>query len=97
MLLWAFNPTNPYGYYILLRRVVCGIFAFLAVRAFRQKLEGWVWIMGITAAIYNPIIRVYLTREIWSVTILPSRTAGPPNPDMYNTTHPRERGFGIIY
>jgi hypothetical protein len=26
-----------------------------------------VWVLGVTAAIYNPIIRVHLTREIWSV------------------------------
>jgi hypothetical protein len=26
-----------------------------------------VWVLGITAGIYNPIFRVHLTREIWTV------------------------------
>jgi len=67
MLLWALNPDNPYGYYILLRWVCCGVFAYLALKAFGQEQQGWVWVLGITAAVYNPIIRVHLTREIWSV------------------------------
>jgi hypothetical protein len=67
MLVWALNPGNPYGYYILLRWVCFGIFAYLAFQAFNQQQQGWVWVLGITAAVYNPIIRVHLTREIWSV------------------------------
>jgi len=67
MLLWALNPENPYGYYTLLRWVCCGIFAYLAFRGFEQEHQGWVWVLGITAAVYKPIFRVHLTREIWSV------------------------------
>ena len=67
MLLWALNPENPYGYYTLLRWVCCGVFAYLAVQAFQQRREGWVWVLGITAALYNPVSPVHLTREIWSV------------------------------
>jgi len=67
MLLWALNPENPYGYYVLLRWVCCGIFAYLAFKGYEQGHQGWVWVLGITAALYNPILRVHLTREIWSV------------------------------
>ena len=67
MLLWALVPANPYGYYILLRWICCGVFAYLAFQALDQKRQGWTWVLGITAAVYNPIIRVHLTREIWSV------------------------------
>lgn len=67
MLLWALNPENPYGYYILLRWVCCGVFAYLAFKGYEQGQQGWVWVLGITAAVYNPIFRVHLTREIWSV------------------------------
>lgn len=66
-LLWAIYPGNPYGYYLLLRWICCGIFAFLAWMAFRQRLEGWVWILGACAVIYNPILRIGLSREVWSV------------------------------
>jgi len=66
MLLWALNPGNPYAYYILLRWVCCGIFIYLAVQANELKKKDWIWVLGILAAIYNPIIRVHLTRTIWS-------------------------------
>jgi len=67
MLLWALNPENPYGYYILLRWVCCAAFTYLALKAYAQGKEGWVWVLGVMAVIYNPIIRIHLTREIWSV------------------------------
>ena len=67
MLLWALNPDNPYGYYILLRIVLCAICAYLAFRALEIGVDAWVWTMGVTAVIYNPVIRIHLTREIWSV------------------------------
>ena len=67
MLLWALNPENPYGYYILLRWVCCAAFAYLAIQALAQEKGGWVWILGVTAVVYNPIIRIHLTRDIWSV------------------------------
>ena len=67
MLLWAINPENPYGYYILLRWVCCAAFAYLAIKASAQRKEGWVWVLGVTAIVYNPVIRIHLTREIWSV------------------------------
>ena len=53
MLLWALNPENPYGYYILLRWVCCGVFAYLAFKALDQGHQGWVWVLGITAAVYK--------------------------------------------
>jgi hypothetical protein len=67
MLLWALNPENPYGYYILLRCVCCAAFAYLAIKALEQAKEGWTWVLGITAVVYNPIIRIHLTRDIWEV------------------------------
>jgi len=67
MLLWALNPENPYGYYVLLRVVLCAVCAFLAFRALEIGGDAWVWILGVTAVIYNPIVRIHLTREIWSL------------------------------
>lgn len=66
MLAWALVPSNPYGYYLLLRVVVCGICAYLALAAYERQRQGWVWALGITAVVYNPFIRVHLNREIWS-------------------------------
>jgi len=67
MLLWALNPENPYGYYILLRWVCCATFAYLTIQALAQEKQGWVWVLGVTAVVYNPIFCIHLTREIWSV------------------------------
>ena len=67
MLLWALNPSNVYGYYVLLRFICCAVFAYLTVEAIRHKNEQWAWILGVVAAIYNPFIRLAFTREFWSV------------------------------
>ena len=64
-LLWALVPSNPYGYYILLRWVLCGIFIYLALQAHEQQKAGWVWVLGITAAVYNPILPLHATRGFW--------------------------------
>ncbi len=66
MLAWGLASGHPYGYFILLRWIICGIFIFLCVRAYQLKLVGWVWALGIAAAIYNPIVRVHMNRELWS-------------------------------
>lgn len=67
MLLWALNPTNPYSYYLLLRVVCCAVCVYIAMRAAEIGKTKWTWIFGVTAVIYNPLIRIHLTREIWSV------------------------------
>jgi len=67
MLLWALNPGNPYGYYVLLRVVLCASCVYLAVRASADNKKEWVWILGVTAFVYNPIIPIHLNRAIWSV------------------------------
>jgi len=67
MLIWALNPENPYGYYILLRIIVFAACAYLAFRAAEIEKTPWVWVLGVTAVIYNPVIRIHLTRGIWSV------------------------------
>jgi FtsH-binding integral membrane protein len=67
MLLWALNPENPYGYYVLLRFVCCACFAFIAFRYHDAGLSGWVWAFVVAALVYNPFFRVHLSREIWSV------------------------------
>ena len=67
MLLWALNPHNPYGYYILLRWVCCGIFIYLAFQALDMEKRVWIWVCGVTALVYNPIFRIHLNRELWSI------------------------------
>ncbi len=66
LLSWALVPSNPYGYYQVMRWIVCAAFAFLAVRSLGDRPAlAWVWIA--CAGIYNPIIPVHSTRAVWSV------------------------------
>jgi hypothetical protein len=67
LLLWGLLPGHPYAYFMLLRVVVCFTAAFCAVAAYRAGSEGWTWVLGGTGALYNPFLRVYLTRDIWWV------------------------------
>lgn len=70
MLLWAILPFNQYGYYELLRWVSSGVFSFLAWQAYRQRKFDWIWVLGITAGIYNPVLIVHLTRPVWAIVNL---------------------------
>ena len=71
----ALIPTMPYGYYPVMRWVVCGACAWTALDAHRRGLEAWVWCWGVLAGIYNPIVSIHSTREIWSVVNIASTGA----------------------
>jgi len=67
LLLWALD-RHPYGYYTLLRFVVCGVSAYGAY--FSSEIiinKGWAWIFGIIAILFNPIIPIHLDRGTWAV------------------------------
>jgi len=63
----ALFPIRAYGFYVLLKLVVCGGCAFLAVKADAEGRRCMVWFLGGLAVLYNPIIRFPLGREIWTV------------------------------
>ena len=67
----ALLPIRWYGYYVLLKFVVCGGCAFLAANAYDDGRKHLVWFLGGLAVLYNPIIRFPLGRELWiAVNIL---------------------------
>ena len=67
----ALLPIRWYGYYILLKFVVCGGCAFLAANAYDDGRKHLFWFWGGLAVLYNPIIRFPLGRELWiAVNIL---------------------------
>jgi len=72
MLIWALVPTNPYGYYILLRWFSCGVFIYLAIAGYKSKQLGWMLLFIISAGIYNTILRVHLGRTIWVIVNISS-------------------------
>lgn len=54
-----------WGYYDLLRLVVCATAAYLAWQAKQQKSERRMWIMAVIAILYNPIAPVHFERGVW--------------------------------
>jgi hypothetical protein len=56
--IWVLHPVANF--------VLCRI-RVLGVPCCCTESAGWVWVLGVTAIVNNPILRVHLTREIWSV------------------------------
>lgn len=55
----------PYGYYQLLRLVVCGVGAFIAFMAYSWQEMWAVWLFGFIALLFNPLIPIHLSRGLW--------------------------------
>lgn len=66
LLLWAL-ADHPYGYYTILRIVVCIAAAYSAYCAFEMRKNEWVWIMGAVAVVFNPIIPIHADKGSWGV------------------------------
>ena len=54
-----------YGYYQILRWVVCGVAVYIAYMAYTWGKVWATWVFGFVAVLFNPIIPVHLTKEIW--------------------------------
>lgn len=61
----AFFEGWPYGFFTLLRIVVCVTTAYSGWIAFKYEKEFWAWTYGIIAILFNPIIPLHLGRELW--------------------------------
>ena len=58
----------PIGYYTLLRLVVTAAAAYIAYDTFQtDKQSGWIWVFGFVAILFNPLIPIYLDKELWMV------------------------------
>jgi hypothetical protein len=55
----------PYGYYQLLRFVVCGVSVYVAFMAYNWHKMWATWLFGFIAVLFNPLIPVHLSRELW--------------------------------
>ena len=66
MLCFAVIPMLPYGYYTLLRLIVCGVAAYSAFKFKNNSSMATHFIpLLILAVLFNPLIPVPLTRLIW--------------------------------
>lgn len=66
MLAAALLPL-PYAYYMLLRVVIFGVSAYLAVAAFTGEKTELAWVLAVCALVYNPIFPVHMPREGWAI------------------------------
>ncbi len=59
----------PYGFYIFLKLFIFAVCLVLTYTQWKHDnaISGWVLAFGAMAILYNPLFRIYLTREIWSV------------------------------
>jgi len=57
----------PYGYYQLLRVVVCGAGAYIAWLSHHSKYPWAVWVFGFVAILFNPLAPVHLPRATWGL------------------------------
>ncbi len=55
----------PYGYYQLLRFVVCGVSVYTAFMAYGWQKIWAMWLFGFVALLFNPLIPIHLSRELW--------------------------------
>jgi hypothetical protein len=64
LLFWAL-ARQPYGYFILLRWVTCGVSAYCAYLSYSIKRTPWAWLYGFVALLFNPLAPVRLDRQTW--------------------------------
>lgn len=57
----------PYGYYTILRLIVCLTSALLAWVSYKRHLTQWIWVMVLTAVVFNPVIVVHFGKELWTI------------------------------
>jgi divalent metal cation (Fe/Co/Zn/Cd) transporter len=66
VLLVAALARHPYGYYQILRLVVCAVSIYSAYLAAQFSRQGWLWFFGGVAVLFNPLLPVHLNREAWA-------------------------------
>ncbi|MBI3312418.1 MAG: hypothetical protein HYZ88_02715 [Candidatus Omnitrophica bacterium] len=69
---------QPYSYYTLLRIVVCGVAALIALTMYRAKQDNpWIWVVGFIALLYNPVIPIHLDPDIRRIAYIASAVILP--------------------
>ncbi len=57
----------PYGYYTLLRFIVCGVAVYIAYTAYNWQKMWAVWLFGFVAVLFNPLVPIHFSRELWQI------------------------------
>jgi hypothetical protein len=67
ILIGAMTFRNSYGYYILLRLIVCPLCVFFTIRLYRSNREIFAVFLGFLAVIYNPILSIRFPHGTWKL------------------------------
>jgi len=54
-----------YGYYIFLRWIVLVCALCVIAKSHDLEKKNWIWVMGIIAVLFNPIIPIHFSRTTW--------------------------------
>lgn len=65
LLLIAIPSWWPYGFYTLLRWVICAVSIYVVYGFYKSKLIGWTFVFGAIAILFNPLFPVYLDKSSW--------------------------------
>lgn len=60
----------PYGYYQLLRVLIFCTAAYLAFDAYKRSETNCAWVLGGISLVYNPVAKLALGRDMWSLVNL---------------------------
>lgn len=63
-LFWAVS-RHPYGFYTLLRWIVCASAAYTTYICTTMKRVPWAWVLGVIALMFNPFIPPRIERATW--------------------------------
>ena len=56
----------PAAFYTVLRPAVAAVFAWAAYIAYVRKYASLPWILGITALVFNPFIKIHPPKDVWA-------------------------------
>ncbi len=57
----------PYGYYSVLRVVVCAVAAYGCYLGYKLHKTGWAWTLGGMAVLFNPLLVIHMDRSMWAI------------------------------
>lgn len=64
-MLFAALGRWPYGYFVVMRWVVCTSAIFVAVVAYKSRQYWGTWLYGLLALLFNPVFSARLRRGTW--------------------------------
>ena len=65
LIIFGLFPGHSYSFFTLMRWVCFPTLFLIAANAYENNSVNLAWLSGIAAAMYNPILPVHLSRNIW--------------------------------